>query len=302
MKNFILIWIVFIITINSYSADEPIVKIYTNDGDSVKVININDIDKINIIKKNNNYEMIVFYGNNLSDKYPIPNIDTIKFLYQGEKLILNLKNVGAKWYDTNDIDSIIFTYNTCTEIQIGWQKWMCKNLNVSHYRNGDTIRFAESVEDWVDAGNKKEGAWCYYANYDLLGESYGKLYNYYAVIDPRNLAPSGWHIATTQEWWSLVNYLGGDSLAGGKLKEVGISHWGYPNRGATNSSGFTALPGGYRSYIGNYSMLYEEGLWWGAPTGYDKNRIYYVHFNNVKVGYSNAYEAAGFSVRCIKDK
>ena len=138
------------------------------------------------------------------------------------------------------------------EIKIGTQIWMSENLNISHFRNGDIIPEAKTAEEWKEARIKKQPAWCYYNNNLENGEIYGKLYNWYAVNDKRGLAPVGFHVPSDDEWTALSDYLGGEDIAGGKLK----STIGWNNNSATNSSGFSALPGGYRysneafNYIG----------------------------------------------------
>jgi uncharacterized protein (TIGR02145 family) len=132
-------------------------------------------------------------------------------------------------------------------IKIGSQVVMKKNLNVSHYRNGDRIPQVKGPDKWAALTT---GAWCWYNNDSANGAVYGKLYNWYAVNDPRGLAPEGWHIPSDAEWTTLTTFLGGEGVAGGKMKERGITHWIYPNTDATNSSGFTGLPGGVRYFLG----------------------------------------------------
>lgn len=186
-------------------------------------------------------------------------------------------------------------------IKICDQTWTQTNLNVSHYRNGDLIPEVSNPSQWVGLTT---GAWCYYNNDPTTGAIYGKLYNAYAVTDPRGLAPHGTHIPSNTEFLALAACLGGESIAGGKLKEAGISHWLNPNTGATNSSGFAALPGGYRCScssaafynIGNQSFFWSSadngtGAAWSMVLGYD-NGILSVAGNDKR---------KGFSVRCIMD-
>jgi len=142
-----------------------------------------------------------------------------------------------------DADSIQRPCVILSSVQIGNQTWTLKNLDVSTYRNGDPIPQVQDNTAWA---NLSTGAWCYYLNNTANGTIYGKLYNWYAVNDPRGLAPNGYHIPTDAEWTTLTTYLGGSTLAGGKMKEAGSSHWLSPNTGATNSSGFKGLPGGFR--------------------------------------------------------
>src|ERR1035437_5591038 len=133
------------------------------------------------------------------------------------------------------------SYNT---VHIGSQVWMSANLNVSHFRNGDIITEAEDAGAWSQAGQERKPAWCYYDSNPVNGRTYHKLYNWYAVNDKRGLAPKGWHGPSTLEWADLSDYLGGEGVAGGKLKAT----YGWLNNGnGTNSSGFTGLPGGGRN-------------------------------------------------------
>ena len=193
-----------------------------------------------------------------------------------------------------DIDGNI--YDT---IAIGTQVWMKQNLKVAKYRNGDSIPTGLSNTTWQSATS---GAYATY-NYQTVNDSiYGKLYNWYAVADPRGLCPTNWHVPSDQEWTTLENYLGGRSVAGGKMKEVGLTHWASPNTGATNSSGFTGLPGGIRNNVGTYGLIGNYGFWWSATQSSTTNAYYrYLYPNLSSVGRQNVSKGSGFSVRCIKD-
>jgi uncharacterized protein (TIGR02145 family) len=185
-------------------------------------------------------------------------------------------------------------------VKIGNQSWATTNLDVSTYRNGDEIPQVEDVEAWAKL---TKGAWCYYDNKSANGPIYGKLYNLYAVTDKRGLAPKGFHIPTDAEWTILTDYLGGKDAAGGKMKEAGTSHWLSPNTGATNSSGFKALPGGYRYSGGTFGFFGNYGLWWSNTQGgtdilaWDR----FLYSNDVVVGRFDDFERSGMSVRCIAD-
>ncbi|MDQ1265661.1 MAG: hypothetical protein QG635_812 [Bacteroidota bacterium] len=183
-------------------------------------------------------------------------------------------------------------------VTIGAQIWMKKNLDVICYRNGDTIPQVTNVSQW---DKLTTGAWCYYNNDPANGAIYGKLYNWYAVNDPRGLAPAGWHIPTITEWNTLITSLGGWETAGGKLKEAGTSHWYDPNSGATNSSGFTALPGGGIS-AASFNYLKDKGFWWTSSkeSSSDANGyyMYYYYTSAIPSSYSLT---DGLSVRCVKD-
>jgi uncharacterized protein (TIGR02145 family) len=185
-------------------------------------------------------------------------------------------------------------------ITIGSQVWMKKNLNVDHYRNGDEIPQVTDTTEWA---NLTTGAWCYYNNSLDSGKIYGKLYNWYAVNDPRGLAPAGWHVPSYAELIVLRDYLGGEGVAGGKMKETGTTHWKSPNNGATNSSGFTGLPGSLRYNNGYFiSDFGNYGNWWSS-TEYNMDFAWCLtlscRLGNATIRSVN--ERSGFSLRCLKD-
>jgi uncharacterized protein (TIGR02145 family) len=189
--------------------------------------------------------------------------------------------------------------NVYKTIQIGPQTWMAENLKTTKYRNGDPIQLVLPNAKWAVL---KAGAYCWYNNDATKKAIYGALYNWFAVKDKRNIAPAGWHIPTEEEWATLAKYLGGSRMAGGKLKETLTSHWLDPNAGATNSTGFTALPGGYRNNTGVSDKIGYCGGWWSS-TQYSLTVAWY-HYTDY--GTSNLYSVSGFkndgfSVRCIKD-
>lgn len=180
------------------------------------------------------------------------------------------------------------------------QLWMRRNLDVVTYKNGDTIPQVTDPNVWAGLAT---GAWCWYNNDSATyAATYGRLYNGYAVNDSRGLAPEGWHVATENDWTLLDNCAGGGQTSGGKLKEAGTVHWLSPNTGATNSTGFTALPGGLRYYDGGFSNITRYGHFW-TSTAWIQNR-YYMH----ALGYDYEYlfgidrtQNYGYSVRCVKD-
>ena len=146
------------------------------------------------------------------------------------------------------------------------------------------------------------GAWCYFNNDPANGTVYGKLYNWYAVNDPRGLAPFGWHIPSNSEWISLSDCLGGFSLAGGKIKETGTVHWLSPNTDANNASGWTGLPGGGRNNSGPFGDLGFAGIWWSSTEFNAVNAWHYnVDYNNGRINMDETIKSDGFSIRCVKD-
>lgn len=190
-------------------------------------------------------------------------------------------------------------------VKIGTQKWMATNLNVTRYRNGDKIPQVKDSATWATLTT---GAWCYYKNDPANGATYGKLYNWYAVNDIRGLAPVGYHIPTDGEWAVLSAFLGSDSVAGAKMKSTGTIEtatglWHSPNTNATNSTGFTGLPGGYRNNNAIFYYIGFNGYWWSSTE--NENNIDAFYRN---VSYDNSYlfktflnKGYGYSVRCVKD-
>ena len=189
--------------------------------------------------------------------------------------------------------------NTFQDIKIGTQQWASANLNVSNFVNGDTIPEAKTDEEWEKAGIDKKPAWCYYDNNPENGVKYGKLFNWYAVNDPRGLSPDGYHIPTDEEWTTLINYLGGEENAGAKMKSR--SGWKGDGNGS-NSSGFTALPGGSRYNYGQFRLIENISFWWSS-TELDPTvswfRCMYSSNNDIIKHY--AFKSHGLSVRCIHD-
>ena len=185
-------------------------------------------------------------------------------------------------------------------VVIGTQEWMLRNLDVTKYRNGDDI---PEITDQTQWNNLTTGAWCYYNNDPANGAIYGKLYNWYAVTDPRGLAPVGYHVPSLAEYIILRDYLGGSSAAGGALKETGTTHWQSPNTGATNSSGFTALPGGYRNGTANFFHINLYNFLWTSTPGGEINEAYnfYTSYNSSLFIYASTFKIHGCSVRCLKD-
>jgi uncharacterized protein (TIGR02145 family) len=296
MVKFIFYLLIILSSLPLFAQQEPLVKIYQTDG-STKQYNLADIADMSFIHSNLSYSMSVFQKDNSKISYDIRLISSINFV-DNQKLLIKY-GFEPTIYNISEIDSIIFTFNTCTEIQIGNQIWMCKNLDVDHYRNGDSI---PEVRDSIEWSKLKTGAWCYYNNDPELGKIYGKLYNWYAVNDARGLAPEGWHIPSDSEWTELVNFLG-KKIAGNKLKETGTIHWGIGNNEATNESGFTALPSGIRSYYGSF---YDNGFnvaWWSSSIYDTKNGWFWILLNDsTYIERSIGDIKDGFSIRCIKDK
>ncbi len=192
-----------------------------------------------------------------------------------------------------DIDGNL--YHTIT---IGSQVWMDENLRTTKFRNGESIDNIEMASMW----GVGLPALCNFNNDDSIATIYGRLYNWFTISDSRGLAPIGWHIPSKQEWEILVYYCGGGLFAAGKLKESGFFHWDSPNTGATNIYGFTGLPGGYRSYDGEFSTLGDIAFFW-TSTQYLTNSAYSVdmQYNSMQFISGSSSKQCGLSIRCIKD-
>ena len=188
-----------------------------------------------------------------------------------------------------------------SSVKIGNQTWMTQNLDVEKFRNGDIIPQVTDSTAWAALTT---GAWCYYKNDPANGAIYGKLYNWYAVNDPRGLAPTGWHVPSDTEWTTLSTTLGGESVDGGKMKATGTTIWTTPNTDATNESGFAGLPGGFRYSNSNGGFYYigKNGYWWSSTefatlTAWFRNLSY----KEVDLHLHLYHKRVGFSVRCLRD-
>jgi uncharacterized protein (TIGR02145 family) len=188
-------------------------------------------------------------------------------------------------------------------VTIGTQVWQTKNLNVDRFRNGDPIPEARTKDAWKEAGERGEPAWCYYENNASNGIIYGKLYNWYAATDSRRICPPGWHLPSDKEWTALTNYLGGENVAGGKMKSAGTAYWNSPNTGATNESGFSVLPGGYRDRNGSFNYIRTSAFFWSATESGDLNLAWSRFLYNKIGGVDRFYgkKSFGASVRCFRD-
>jgi uncharacterized protein (TIGR02145 family) len=192
-----------------------------------------------------------------------------------------------------DIDGNV--YHT---VIIGNQVWMAENLKTTKYSDGDPIPNIIDSLCWMDYSN----AYCIYKNDTNNSNPYGRLYQS-GVMANQNIAPIGWHVPTDEEWSILTTYLGGESIAGGKLKETGLTHWLSPNTGATNETGFTALPGAQRSNLdGSFYGIGIFGFWW-TSTPEDANNIYIrcMLENSSSILRFGCWPKVGCSIRCIRD-
>lgn len=199
----------------------------------------------------------------------------------------------------SDVDGNV--YHT---VVVGTQHWIVENLKVTHYNDGSPIPFVGNVTDW---NNLTTGAYCVYDNDLDNGKVYGKLYNFYAVADPQGICPVGWHVTINTDWEELADFLGGESVAGGKLKESGTAHWLSQNSDATDEVGFTALPGGQRG-LGSDQGYFDIGYvgnWWASVEDESFPNLadaWILLINDPGITNSIFNKSDGLSVRCVKDE
>ena len=187
--------------------------------------------------------------------------------------------------------------------------WEFKSNTLSKWRRNTSVT---NDTDWDNlADNNTDDAYCFYNNNNANATDYGALYTYAATIsdnwerdnaDDQGVCPDGWHLPTDAEWTTLIDFLGGTDIAGGKMKEIGTTHWNSPNTSADNSSGFSAFPGGGHFSNGDFYQLGAYSAWWSA-TEYDSRHVYGhdVGYNSAEVEHFSNQKAIGFSVRCIRD-
>ena len=252
---------------------------------------------------------------------PIIEKSTIKFVaerFQSSSFIL--KKISSFITDFEQIDFLKNTINTSDDltlveskpeneliiyptIQIGNQVWMSQNLNVDRFQNGNIISQAKTKEEWKRAGQNRQPAWCYYDNNPINGEIYGKLYNWYAVIDARGLAPNGFRIPNDEEWGELFEILGGEKVAGSKIKNSqGWKKHLFMNGNGTNESGFKGLPGGGRDTLFDFHLIGSNGHFLSLTDKNHEDANYILLSNGSKDVYRfSSSKNDGFSVRCLKN-
>jgi uncharacterized protein (TIGR02145 family) len=220
----------------------------------------------------------------------IPDISPSVLFQKGKPTITvgKIKDVDGNWYKT---------------VKIGEQWWMAENLKTIRYLNHDLIETTNPPELDISLESTPKYQWAVNANENNVA-TYGRLYTWYVVTDSRKICPRGWHVPAETDWNTLTNYLGVDG--GGKLKEAGFTHWIYPNTGATNETGFTALPNGSRTPYGFFGTNIDWGsayLWsdteyiWDATSAY--SFILFYSYSSSSSNYLN--KKWGCSIRCVKD-
>jgi uncharacterized protein (TIGR02145 family) len=221
------------------------------------------------------------------------------------KLSFTQNKINSKIINKQKPNKSLVPFKSSNEVTIGEQVWMTKNLNVDKFRNGDHIPEAKTPQEWVRAIQWGQPAWCYYENNATKGAKYGKLYNWYAVNDPRGLAPQGWKIPSDEDWSILTNFLGGRAEAGKKMKFTDFWFENNLNGGSgngSNESRFSGLPGGHRFHGGHFLSMGRCGNWWTRTEQSTYNAWYFeldYRFSSGDIRASDKY--LGMSVRCLRD-
>ena len=216
-------------------------------------------------------------------------------------ILLLIGLVGCQANSVKDIDG-----NKYKTIKIGTQTWLSENLKTTTYNNGTAIPRVKSYAAWAELSTP---AYCWYSNDSTNKEVYGALYNWYAV-NTKKICPEGWHVPSDKEWAELRTYLGDKGDAGNALKESGTSHWKSPNSDASNTSGFSGLPGGNRDYKGPFNLLRTDAYWWSStesfwyiPTDSASNISFYrnLRYDDHDLFRNVTDKSFGFCVRCLMD-
>ncbi len=190
--------------------------------------------------------------------------------------------------------------NSYNIVKIGLQSWTGRNLETTKFKNGDLIMKAGSEAEWLKAAEEGKPAWCYYLDASESGKKYGKLYNWHAVNDGRGIAPDGWRVSTASDWDGLIRFL--NAIAAAKLKETGTVNWLKNTDNVTNETGFTALPGGWRSEKGKFNSVGSVGCFWTKNQVNDKDAYYMIIYDNNSTVYKYGNnKGIGYSIRLVKE-
>lgn len=220
--------------------------------------------------------------------------DGMKLYYAGYNYYTDEVGGKPKYQILSGVESSIF--GLVDTVQLGNQTWSDRNLQTSFFANGDPIEEARTAEEWQEAAAEKRPAWCYYQSDVAQDETFGKLYNWYALNDPRGLAPKGWKIPSLEDFQELVTYLGGPGVAASKLKSK--EFWGNDANGDLQ---FNAVPGGYRQANGTFDFLNQLGFWWTSSQAGDKGKFMTLGQNQPNVTIGDGLTSLGLSVRCLKE-
>jgi uncharacterized protein (TIGR02145 family) len=264
---------------------------------------ISEVDSIRFNATGDSMQVVMQGGETVS--HVLSEIDSVTFFTITDP---SAHSCGASNVHNPDLEFGTMTDqegNVYRTIVIGTQEWMAENLNTGTYRNGEPIPTGLSDIQWNTAGTASGifGACANFNNNEQNSCPFGKLYNFYAVTDPRNLCPTGWHVPTDDEWTILTSFLGGEEIAGGKMKSTGLQYWNSPNQDASNESGFSGLAGGMRYNFGLFDLSGFFGLWWSS-TSLDGGGLAWfrsLSYSTEDIQRGNNSWEFGYSIRCLKD-
>jgi uncharacterized protein (TIGR02145 family) len=300
MKN---IFFYFLVFSSFFASAQTLQNINKNTG--IVSNSITTIDSIRFNGSSTNMEVV--FQNGIVETHSISDIVNVNFVSA------NQHSCGA-----DSIHNSNLSYGSMTDqegniyktIVIGSQEWMAENLKTSTYRNGDPIATNLTDVEWGNTINTQLGAWAYLNNDSLYECPYGRLYNFFAVADPRHICPAGWHEPTDAEWSELINYLdpnadGGNNynLAATKLKCAGAQYWSSPNSSATNESGFSGLAIGNRNQYGQFFATDGEYAYWWTSSEFDSTTswVRFLNYNLNNAIRNVGAKQAGNPLRCLRD-
>ena len=242
-------------------------------------------------------------GNNTAEDFA-PAVHTHEELIQVNALLQQVADLENRVFELEfeqgkdsiaDVEGNVYKF-----VKIGQQYWMAENLKTAHYNNGDEIGTTSPATLDIYGQTTPKYQWAYDGDENNV-ETYGRLYTWYTATDSRGVCPTGWHVPADAEWIILTDFLGGELIAGGKLKETGTTHWNSPNTGATNEFGFTALPAGHRYYHGAFTTIGDNGWWWSTTEDYWASSWYrLINYGGTYMTRDNNYKELGLSIRCVR--
>jgi uncharacterized protein (TIGR02145 family) len=291
--------IILAVLVHTLQAQPPLVRFNFNDGGYLH-LTLAEIDSMDVELSSDSLYLV--YQDTITGQYDTIDLANVwNMMFADSSRIAFVYSDTIIYQDLAVIDSMEFVEPEPPQgetVTIGDQVWMRYNLDVTTYRNGDIIPEVMFDTEW---DSLTTGAWCYYENVPGTGTIYGKLYNWYAVNDPRGLAPEGWRIPTHDDWHELVVMTGGEDVAGGNLKVADTLIWWSPNTGATDSIHFSALPAGMRNFDGAFDFLGQYTAWWAEEYDSLFSFVLWLAYDSAAARQVVLQKQCGLSVRCLKE-
>jgi uncharacterized protein (TIGR02145 family) len=271
--------------------------------ESMKIPNITILEMFqnvrSIVSQKSSKQQIPWESTSMTGNFYFNNMQNTTAELKKEIQVASINDISTN--DEKDYIIVSRDNERYKIVKIGEQIWMAENLKTTKYRNGDSIGTTSPATKDISAETKPKYQWAY-DGIESNVATYGRLYTWYAVTDSRKVCPEGWHLPNYPEWIALTTYLGDNSIAGGKLKEKGSSHWLSPNTGATNETGFTALPSGCRGNKEGFIVIDIYGCWWSfSEISTNKANRLSIDCYTSNITRLDGDKKSGFSIRCIKD-